>query len=163
MADLKSFDGNEIKSLFERFAQRVFEAAYFILRDRTMAEDVMQETFLTAMTKLRNPQDPLKIEAWLIRVAMNKARSELRRRNKKIPLLFPVVANLTEEDLITEEEKKYVQVTVEALPVKHQLVLFLMYYRNMTTKQIAQALGLPEGTVKSRLRRAYKLMKPWLE
>jgi len=163
MADLKSFDGNEIKSLFERFTQRVFEAAYFILRDRTMAEDVMQETFLTAMTKLRNPQDPLKIEAWLIRVAMNKARSELRRRNKKIPLLFPVVANLTEEDLITEEEKKYVQVTVEALPVKHQLVLFLMYYRNMTTKQIAQALGLPEGTVKSRLRRAYKLMKPWLE
>ncbi|MEW6182459.1 MAG: sigma-70 family RNA polymerase sigma factor [Bacillota bacterium] len=163
MADLKPFDGNEIKSLFERFARRVFEAAYFVLQDRTMAEDVMQETFLTAMTKLRNPQDPLKIEAWLIRVAMNKARSELRKRKKKIPLLFPVVANLTEEGFITKEEKKQVQVAVEALPAKYQLVLYLMYHRNMTTKQIAQALDLPEGTVKSRLRRAYKLMKPWLE
>ncbi|WP_334109758.1 RNA polymerase sigma factor [Thermodesulfitimonas autotrophica] len=117
---LKPPGKKEVKLLFERFAQRVFETAYFVLRDRTLAEDVVQETFLTAMTKLGNLRDPLKVEAWLVRVTVNKARSELRKRKRSSPCLSPpAFASLTEEALLVSEEKMRLQAALEALPGKY--------------------------------------------
>jgi RNA polymerase sigma-70 factor (ECF subfamily) len=150
-----------MKLLFELFAQRVFQAAYFVLRDRTLAEDVTQETFLVTMEKLGQLRDPAKIEIWLTRIAFNKAFNELRKRNKTI--LFkniPIaVGNFTEETFLAEEEKEQVHTAIEALPANCQVIIYLKYFRDLTVKQIAYGLNIPEGTVKSRLRKAYDLIE----
>ncbi|MEW6772194.1 MAG: sigma factor, partial [Bacillota bacterium] len=81
---MRPLDSIELKFFFELFAQRVFQAAYFILRDRVLAEDVMQETFLVAVEKLGDLRDPAKIEIWLTRIAVNKALNERRKRTTRV-------------------------------------------------------------------------------
>jgi RNA polymerase sigma-70 factor (ECF subfamily) len=161
MGKTRSLDSSELKLLFELFAQRVFQAAYFILRDRVLAEDVMQETFLVAMEKLGDLRDPAKIEIWLTRIAVNKALNERRKRTTRV--LFKniptIVGNPTEEIFLAEEEKGELHKAIEVLPANCQVIVYLKYFRDMTTKQIAYGLNIPEGTVKSRLRKAYDLIE----
>lgn len=158
MGQRRSLDGGEIKLLFELFAQRVFQAAYFVLRDRTLAEDIMQETFLVTIEKLGQLRDPAKIEIWLIRVAINKALNELRKQNtKRLLRSIPTAGRnpTTEEIVLAEEEKEHLHKAIEALPADCQVIIYLKYFRDLTTKQIAYGINIPEGTVKSRLRKAY--------
>jgi len=161
MGQNRSLDSSELKLLFELFAQRVFQAAYFVVRDRTLAEDVMQATFLVAMEKLGHLRDPAKIEIWLTRIAINKALNELKKRNTRVIFknIPTTVGDPTEEIVLAEEEKEHLHKAIEELPADCQVIVYLKYFRDMTTKQIAYGLSIPEGTVKSRLRKAYDLIR----
>lgn len=154
-------DGNHeaVRLLFELFSQRVLAAAFFVVRDEALAEDVMQETFVTAMQKLDQLKDPDKAGAWLTRIAVNKAHSLLRRNRRVVPLgAWAAPAEDAGEDLLREEERAQLHRALAALNEDHQLVLYLKYFQEMSVKNIAGVLEIPEGTVKSRLRRARELV-----
>jgi len=94
---------------FEYFYKGVFKAAYFITQDVQLAEDVVQETFLKAISKLRQLDDEAKINAWLIKIAMNEARS-LMRKNRRFPvspkadMIYGQASKYLPEEMIVQKE-----------------------------------------------------------
>jgi len=150
-----------ILDLFRTFAQDVLAVAYYVVQDHALAEDIVQETFLTAMDKLHQLKDLNKAGGWLKRIAINKAYSEMRKRQRQrtFPQPVPWVADdsSAEDTLIAKEEALLVCKALDRLSGEHQIVLFLKYFRGLTVKEIAAALNAPEGTVKSRLQRSREL------
>lgn len=146
---------HDLKTLYELYSERVRSAAFFVLRDNHAAEDIMQETFITALEKLDQIRDPEKIEAWLVRVAINKAKNTLRSKPRLVSLPGEIPASTRPDDnLIYQDEISLACEAVARLPAEYQIVLYFRCVRGMTSKQIAHALEIPEGTVKSRLHRA---------
>ncbi|MDI6908156.1 MAG: sigma-70 family RNA polymerase sigma factor [Thermoanaerobacterales bacterium] len=148
-----------ILDLFRTFAQNILAVAYYVVQDHALAEDIVQETFLTAMDKLYQLNDLNKAGGWLKRIAINKAYSEMRKRQRTFPQPVPWVTDdsSVEDTLIAKEEALLVCEALDRLSGEHQMVLFLKYFRGLTVKEIAAALNAPEATVKSRLQRSREL------
>lgn len=163
-ATVECYDSDKHKSaavgvLFELFAPKVLGAAYHVVRDRALAEDVMQDTFITALDRLDQLKDSNKVGAWLTRIAINKAYTELRRNKKVVPISeFAATESDAAEILLLKEEREHLHRAFDRLQPDYQSVLYLKYGREMRVKEIAQVLKIPEGTVKSRLRRARDLV-----
>ena len=152
----------DLKTLYELYSERVRSAAFFVLRDNHAAEDIMQETFITAFEKLSQVREPEKIEAWLVRVAINKAKNSLRSKPRQVSLSgdIPISAHL-DDALMHKDEITLACEAVARLPAEYQVVLYFKCVRGLTPKQIADALEIPEGTVKSRLQRARETAKEY--
>lgn len=152
-----------VRVLFELYAQRVFQAAYYVLRDRAAAEDIVQDTFLAAMKSLDRLDNPERVEAWLVRIAINKACTEYGKRRKLVTLDGRCGDDFVDPDGIVDLLNRLeMEQAIESLPEDYQVVLFLKYYRDLTTRQMAAFLDIPEGTVKSRLRKARDLVLRFL-
>ncbi len=143
------------KHLF-RFLLRV------TLGDRREAEDLLQETMLRAWRHLQDhAADAERLRPWLYtvarRVAIDAARSRNARPNEVIPADLGTLA--TERD---EVERTLVAVTVRrglmALSSDHRSVLIEVYYNGRTSREAAERLNIPEGTVKSRLHYALRAL-----
>ncbi|MDI6710649.1 MAG: sigma-70 family RNA polymerase sigma factor [Thermoanaerobacterales bacterium] len=148
-----------LETLFRLFHGSVFYAAYYVTNDRALAEDVTQETFLKAYERLDQLRDASRVEAWLVRIAINGARDALRRNRNLCPVSGDAEAaaaadSMPENRLLSREERRAVQAAVSALEPEYQEAVFLKYFRGMTVREISEVTGAPEGTVKTRLRRA---------
>lgn len=149
-----------LETLFRLFHDSVFYAVYYITNNRTLAEDVTQETFLKAYQHLDRLRDASRVEAWLVRIAINSARDALRRDRHMqhwSSTISPTVQGnetLPENSLLFREEQKEVHAAVNSLASEYQEVIYLKYFRKMTIQEISNVTGLPEGTVKTRLRKA---------
>lgn len=148
-----------LEDLFIRYYQTVYKAAFFIVKERGLAEDAAQETFVKAYHKLDQLRDRNKAEAWLTRIAMNTARDLLRRRKRIVVAMVRDLPDKEDPDspersLLAAEERRMVLAALQDLGGNYQDVVYLKYYRELTTKQISQFLEIPEGTVKTRLRKA---------
>lgn len=158
-------DIRALEELFDLFHESVYKSAYFITRDRMLAEDVVQDTFLKAYDKIGQLKDASRVESWLIRIAMNKARDQLRRQRRQVSSsdnearIPNVVDEMPEALLLAREEHLAINKAIEDLALEYQEVIFLKYHREFTTKKIAETLGIPEGTVKTRLRKARALIE----
>lgn len=144
----------------EKYRDNVFAAAFSILKNPDDADDIVQETFLAYHRETKDFESEEHIRAWLLRVAINKAKNESRKlfRRARVPLeeymetlIFetPAAENLFEE--------------VMKLPSKYRIVLHLFYYEDYPVKDISAMLGLSESNVKVRLNRGRKLLKGLLE
>jgi RNA polymerase sigma-70 factor (ECF subfamily) len=152
-----------LEVLFNWYGKSVYRAAFLILKDRALAEDVTQETFLTACTKLDSLASPERVEAWLVHIAMNKAYDLTKDHHRLVLLPEPETQEPPEQNPILDvvldrETAGEIRAAILNLPAPYQEILYFKYYRDLTSKQIADALGLPEGTVKSRLSKAKQLI-----
>ncbi len=141
---------------YEKYADRVFAAAFAVCRDRADADDVTQDTFMRYMTHERDFQSEEHVRAWLLRVAVNRARDLARsfwRRNRA-----PWEEYMTELPFAEPADGRLFA-AVMALPERYRTVIHLFYYEDMSISQLARLLGTREGTVKSRLSRGRKLLK----
>lgn len=150
--------------LYESYANDVLRVSYFYLGDRQRAEDVTQDVFIRLMTN--QPQlEPGKEKAWLLKVALNRCR-DLWRDNwlRRVVLgpptfeLFPApdeIGQLTDNQALME--------AVNRLPADFKEVVLLYYYQSFGIAEIAEMLGLPEGTISSRLSRARKKLESMLK
>jgi len=163
--------GNEcdpvlLELLYKWYGMAVYRVAYYYLNEKMAAEDVTQDTFLSAFTKLHQLKDPAKIKAWLIRTAINKAYDLLRKNRAMVLDEEAMFKNASSEPfverLIDEEKKQELTTALLMLPLQYQDVLYYKYYVEYTTKQIAELLDMPEGTVKSRLFKARGLLLKYL-
>lgn len=132
------------------------------------ALDLVQDAYLTAYTQLEQLQDPAKFQPWLNMIVANKCRDYLK---KKRPTLFSEMGNedgpqldweddreynLPEQHLDREETSRIVAELINALPEEQRLCVLLYYQEEMSVSEIAQALQVSDGTVKSRLNYARK-------
>lgn len=128
------------------------------------AEDVGQETFIRFHRALASFREESALKTYLVRIAMNLSLNALKRRRRTslrflsrdsaTPPMEPAVLPSGEED--TEERRSIVRRAVELLGPRHQPVVVLRMLQDLSTRETAEALGIPEGTVLSRLSRAMK-------
>jgi RNA polymerase sigma-70 factor (ECF subfamily) len=155
----------------EAFAQlagassdRLYATALRILRDGDRAGDALQNALVDIWRELPKLRDPDRFEAWSYRVVVRRCHSELRhaqRRPGAIELL-PSHAAIGDEQ-ISVSQRDELERAFTRLPVDQRAVLVLMYYRDLTIPEIASALDVSPGTVKSRLHYARDAMRAAME
>jgi RNA polymerase sigma-70 factor (ECF subfamily) len=147
-----------LEELFRRHWRRAHRAAYLVVHDSAAAEDIAQESFLSAIRGLdrfdrRRPFGP-----WLHRITVNRAIDFARARTLRgEQALAPYEeAETPARDVISDELIS----ALAALDPEHRAVIVLRYVLEYTPGQIAKILGLPRGTVNSRLRRGLDRLRP---
>ena len=153
----------ELERLVLRYQQPLLRTCFLYLRDRALAEDAVQETFLKAYRSLASFRGECSEKTWLMKIAMNTC-CDLRRAHRlrridprRIPDLLPQTAEpftQAEEALVTQ---------VMQLPRKLREVTLLYYYQNMTVTEIAASLGISQSSVSGRLKRARNKLRTLLE
>ncbi|HYG67083.1 MAG TPA: sigma-70 family RNA polymerase sigma factor [Anaeromyxobacteraceae bacterium] len=153
------------RELVDRTHATVFRLAAALTGDRDEAADVTQETYVRAWERIGELRDPAAASGWLFRIARNVARdrrgswwSRIRapldpaaEERAAAAITAPATA---QERLEAAETAGAVQRALRKLPEKHRVVLQLREIEGMTEEEIAEALGVPVGTVESRLHRA---------
>jgi RNA polymerase sigma-70 factor (ECF subfamily) len=156
-------------SVFEELVRRwqgpLVNLAYRFCHDRGRAEDMAQEAFLRAFRALRGWRRDSAFSTWLFALAVNLYRSELRRLPTAPMTLAldeiaePRASGSTVARLEDEDRDRVVRRAVLALPAKYREAVIVFYFHEMDTTAAAESLGLPVGTLKTRLARARELLR----
>ncbi len=148
-----------VEEAFRRYGDRVFSAAFSICRDPMDADDIVQDTFLKYYTVNRDYIDETHLKAWLLRVAINRAKDIIGafwRRNR-----VSWEAYMNQLEFAQPEDRSLFQAVMQ-LPEKYRIVIHLHYYEEYSIEEIAHALHRNPSTVKSQLSRGRKLLKSML-
>jgi len=156
-------DPDSFKEIVRRYEQRVAATVISMLGHCPEADDVGQETFIRFYKALRDFRGDSSVATYITRIAINLSLNELKRRKRRM-LFFPQstdsVKNIVDE---TEPEdvalKKIVNNAIQQLEPMFRTVLVLRLVDGYSTKETADILNIPEGTVLSRLARAQKKLK----
>jgi len=144
-----------------------FRVAFAVLRNSEDAEDVAQEAFAKAYRRFSQLRDRGRFRAWLVRttwrMAINRTRSERRRTARETAAdLTPTGAPSPVQSVIERERAGKLWQAIDALPEKLRIVIVLAGIEEHDLREVATLLGLPEGTVKSRLFLARQRLKELL-
>jgi RNA polymerase sigma-70 factor (ECF subfamily) len=139
-----------------------FRVAYSVLRQRQDAEDVAQEAFLRAHRRRGQLRDRDRFRGWLVRMtfrlALDRRRSDLRRAAREIETPLAVGPPRPDEVAVAAERAAKLWAAIDALPEKLRLVTVLAAIEGQSVTDVARLTGTPEGTVKSRLFDARKIL-----
>lgn len=148
-----------VEEAFGRYGDRVFSAAFSVCRNREDADDVVQDTFVKYYTKNAEYIDETHLKAWLLRVAVNRAKDitgAFWRRNRTSWEEY-----MDDLEFIQPEDRSLFE-AVMRLPEKYRIVIHLFYYEEYSIEEISATLHKSTGTVKSQLSRGRKLLKSML-
>ena len=162
----KAFD-----KLYELTHNDVWYNCLSLLKDEENAKDIMQETYITAFLKLDTLNDEQKFCGWITSIAVNKCKNKLKG---KVEYQIDDEVLITEaetdelmlpEEYITKAEKRKVllQIIEDTLSFNQYQVVLMFYFNELSIAEIAQALEISEGTVKSRLNSSRAKMKTAIE
>lgn len=174
----KALHGNlsAFNTLVLAYQDSLYRWALSLVSDEAIADDITQVTFIAAYEKLTSFRGG-SFRSWLFTIARNRAIDELRRLKRRPTLsldtpsdederelhaVIPDRAPLPEEALLAAEQAEYIQSLLRRLPVEFQQVLRLVDIEELDYQETADILGLPLGTIKSRLARARLRMRDWL-
>lgn len=160
---------SEADDLAREFETRIADSstlavrvAYGVLRHRQDAEDVAQEAFLRAHRRFSQLRDRERFRGWLVRMtfrlAIDRRRSEMRRIARDSAALSPVAPERPDETAVAAERAARLWAAIDALPEKLRLVTVLAAIEGQSVAEVARLLGAPEGTIKSRLFDARKML-----
>jgi len=142
---------------------RLFRHAMWLVRNRTEAEDLVQETLVQALQSFHRFTPGTNCRAWLVSILQHVRLNRLRKQGRTVmdssldertanvvPFVPPIPDHVTDEDML---------LALQQIPPHHQEVILLCDVEDMTYKEIAAALEVPIGTVMSRLHRGRELLR----
>ena len=153
------------RALLEATYERVFRLALYKLGSRTEAEDVVQETYMRAWKQLPRLRDPDASLGWLFQITRNTAADHLRKRNQsnletvedlRLELIDRTAT--PEQAMIDRQGIEYLLSLVAELKDEYRIVLLMRDVDGLSYREIATQLGIPKGTVESRLYRARRFV-----
>ncbi len=157
-----SLAGN--RGAFDRLVESTMECALatarVILLDESLAEDAVQDAFIRAYTRLPTFRYGSSFRTWFISILVNTCLDLRRKHAREIPS-EALGVNLGEEQKTEDEVETRVDVrrALDSLDDAHRLTLYLFYGLDLKVKEVSHMLGVPEGTVKSRLANARRLIR----
>jgi RNA polymerase sigma factor (sigma-70 family) len=162
-------DPDAVRAVYRAYGRLVYAVAYKVLGDRGLSEEATQQTFLKAWRSSRSVDPGRELGPWLAtiarRVAIDLYRREVRRSTVPLDAVAPDAPALVSTPSTVEEACDIwdVRRAVSALPADDQQIVRMQHFEGFTHAQIAQRLGVPVGTVKSRSFRAHKRLATDLE
>jgi RNA polymerase sigma-70 factor (ECF subfamily) len=150
-------DQEAFRLLMDRHHQRVYRTAYAVTGSATEAGDITQETFIKAWRGLPRFRHDAALATWLTRVALNSARDHLRRQRAREVLDAArglIHLQPTRDATTAIEDRDELNQALSRLSPRARQVIALRYGLDLPLSEIAEVLGCPEGTVKSRLNAA---------
>ena len=144
---------------------RLDQAARLILRDPELARDAVQEALIRAWRDLPKLRDPDRFEAWLHRLTVNACFDQARKRRRRVieVELSPIVDRAISDESAAHADRELVDQVLRRLDDHGRAIIVLHYYLGMPLSDVAVTLGIPIGTVKSRLHRALGDMRLAIE
>ncbi len=159
----------QIEFVFEQYAELIFHVAYQYTGQKAQAEDITQDVFLKLLRTAAQFTSQEHLKAWLIRVAVNQSKDYLRSgavRNTQ-PLTEEIAARHTaaaeEEAFLFDDTDRYVMEKLACLDPKYRIIIYLYYYENYNSTQIADLMDISRNTVNTWLRRARKRLRMEME
>jgi len=151
----------------EEYGGRLYALCLRLCRGPWDAQDLYQETWLKAYRAIKSYSDQRSFEAWLTRICVNTYKDQLR--HKKLAFFLNLSTNEEQQAILDNlpapQQADYSEVreAVNTLSEPLRLAVLLYYFHGRSVGQAAEALGIPVGTVKSRLSKARSLLKEVLE
>jgi RNA polymerase sigma-70 factor (ECF subfamily) len=142
--------------LADEHLDRAYRLARAILREPAEAEDATHDAFVQAWRKWDTLRDPARFEPWFDRILVNACRDRLRAPGRQATDISAEVALATGDHAGRTEDRAVLGNAIAGLSPDHQVVVALRFYRDLTIDDIAARLGIPTGTVQSRLHYALK-------
>jgi RNA polymerase sigma-70 factor (ECF subfamily) len=145
-------DPEAFRLLVERWQPRLLGHAFRYTRNGEAARDVTQESWMAIVKGLSRLQDPTRFRAWAYRIVANKARDWVRREQvRRRAADGAPIPETTGEPANAEDDLSRVRLAIARLEPEQRLILSWFYLDDMPLRDIAEALSIPAGTVKSRL------------
>jgi len=146
-------------------ADRLFAIAYRILRDVDRAEDALQDALVIAWRDLRGLRDPDRFDAWLRRLLVNVCIAQATRERRRVVNLrvLPADGPVAPDELLTVDVRDQLERGFRRLPPDQRAILTLHHFLGYSSAEIAETLGIPAGTARSRLHNAHRAMRAALE
>jgi RNA polymerase sigma-70 factor (ECF subfamily) len=153
-------DADAYATLAKAAARRLFLVAHRILRDSDAAEDAVQQTLVTIWKELPRLRDPGSFDGWSYRIVTRAALAESKRRVRGRGIAeIGAVEPMTPDASSSVERRDTIERAFRQLTPESRAVVVLRYYADLPLKDIGFALGIPAGTVASRLHRAIQDMR----
>lgn len=170
MARVATHDADAFSVLYEACSSKLFAVALRILRDRDLAEDVVQEAFVKVWNRAGdfNP-DIASPMTWMAAIVRNRSLDELRRKGGRVFVDDGVLDNLESDDesavalLERQDDVDKLRRCLEGLELEKRKIVCLAYLDGMSREDLAQKFDRPEGTIKTWLRRSLMQLKGCLE
>ncbi len=174
-------DEAAFEALAARIGDRLYATAHHILRDTDQADDAAQQAMIDIWRELPRLKDPDRFQAWAYRIVVRAAYVESRRRNRWSPRplsigsVRPVRSPAGEPNPASDPparvpdyadrvaDRDQLERGFRRLPIDHRAVVVLKHYAGLSNEEIAVALEIPEGTVRSRLYYSMKSLRAALE
>jgi RNA polymerase sigma-70 factor (ECF subfamily) len=167
----------DFERLMRRYNQRLFRVARAVLRDDADAEDALQDAYVQAYRKLDGFRGEAELGTWLTRIVINQAlmRVRSRSRDRRVVSFTPAGEGTRELDVadtraespsdaaLRGEVRKVLERRIDELPEVFRTVFVMREVEEMTARETADALGIPEATVRTRLFRARALLREALD
>lgn len=150
-------DDEKFVELIQEYTANMYRLALGILHNPSDAEDAVAETVLKAYEKIHTLRKAESFKAWLMQIAANEARRVYAKSKRTAP-----VDDIEEYMPAFQDEHHELWDVVMKLDVVYSEVIILYFYEQLSQKEIGKILGIPEGTVKSRLARGKKQLRELL-
>ena len=162
-------DRAEFARLVDEYSSPIYRLGLRMLGNPQDAEDVLQNTFIKALTNIQKFEGRSNISTWLYRIASNEALMLIRKKKPEVnlenaeggnededlrPTQFVDWSALPEDELLSGEGKRFLDAAVDKLPESHRIVFLLRDVERLSIKETAEALNITETNVKTRLLRA---------
>jgi RNA polymerase sigma-70 factor, ECF subfamily len=157
-------DQRAFTALVERYTGAVYNQAYRMLNNAQDAEDAVQEIFLRAYRRLDTYDPTRRLVTWLLTIGSNYCIDRLRRRRYQwltlddVAFWLPATETGPERNALEGERRAEVQRALQTLPLAYRDITVLRYWHDFSYLEIAEATGLTESAVKTRLHRARKML-----
>lgn len=156
---LKNGDLSVFDELYYMTKDNVYYTILSILKDSSLSEDLMQETYLKALEKIHSYKPKNSFNSWIVTIARNLAINEYNRRKRELKvdpsdneIMFGTVESISEKELLIKEMLEY-------LTPEEREILIMHIIGDMKYREIAEVLGIPIGTVSWKYNEAVKKLK----
>ena len=155
-----------LEELVRSWEKQLFYYIHRLVDDEQDAWQILQETWLKALRDIKRLKEPRKLPSWLYRIARNTAISHLRGRYVKRELLRgnENLCNIADDsENFALEDAEQVHYGLGQISLHHKEILTLFFLQDLSVEEVAEVLGIPGGTVKSRLYHAKRALKAVLQ
>jgi len=151
------------ESLVEDYMDRIYNLCYYMTEEAEAARDITQETFLRAYKAIGKFRGESSYYTWLYKIALNRCRTYLKKRTQDKKLSLDALSDAgwdpSEDPPDNIHDVLTVRKALKRIGSEYREILLLFYFDELRYEEIADALGVPVGTVKSRLSRAKAALK----
>lgn len=166
---LRQGNADAFEEIFRFYKDSIYYFSLSFVKNKADAEEVVQDTFIEALKHIHTLEKTSSFHSWLHKIAYNKSMTLCKRNSRNVQIEGDFdLENILEEEgdpanMVSRNELiSTIQKEIESMPANLVRVAQLRYFDDFTTKEIAEILDIPEGTVKSRLKKVRRIIQPKL-